>query len=420
MGETTPSPLHDVDMEPTPHLNFTSAAAAAAAPNANGETTVRRRVPPFAPPTAPGTLSFPTLHTADFFGARPLTNNTASSGHDRVLPSQRVAGVVSIVLSFVVMVLAFVWGATDNPVGTTDDPNALPAGYLGGLSDPGTLHAVLMIFGFLFSQAVALMSYRVLSSLPHRTQKIVHGFSHVVTVSCVVAALVFIVQDHVNNGAGHLASLHSWLGVVVLTVFSQNFVLGVLSFALPKDNSPARLRWAAAYLPSHRFLGLTTTFLAALAMCTGILQEEWNNGGSCIYPNTDPQLDPVAGYTSIPPGCRLANAIGVLIALNAAVACYALTDLSQGAHAASSALFQPLPLPAPASLPESKMDRVHSATVFEEGDEGSYGGGNINGIVGSGGHCGGSSGGGSSGGDNGDDNGGAVSVSGMRRQEATI
>ena len=276
--------------------------------------------------------------------------------------SQRVAAALSVVLSFVAMVLGFVWGQTDNP-----DTLPLPAGYLGGFSDPGTLHAVLMIFAFGFCQAVALMSYRALSYFSHRIRKIIHGGFHALTVACVVTALVFIVQDHNNNGEGHLASLHSWLGVLLLAVFSQNFTLGFLSFALPKDGSPSRLKWAASYLPSHRFLGLVTSFLGALVMCTGILQEAWGNGGGCIYPNTDPQLDPIAGYTSVPPGCRLGNAIGVLVAVNAAMGCYALVDLSHGTDAETANHLRGEP------RPEGKVELTRSAGMLEV-DDGGHGG----------------------------------------------
>ena len=78
-----------------------------------------------------------------------------------------------------------------------------------------------------------------------------------------VAALVYVVQFHNDNQLGHLSSFHSWLGVVLLAIYSNNFVLGFFSFALPKDGSSSRLRWAASYLPSHRFVGIATFFTGA-------------------------------------------------------------------------------------------------------------------------------------------------------------
>ena len=58
---------------------------------------------------------------------------------------------------------------------------------------------------------------------------------------------------------GHLSTLHSWLGLLFLCVYSLNFAGGAVSFLLPQV--PADFR--ASYTPSHRFIGIVTLLLAA-------------------------------------------------------------------------------------------------------------------------------------------------------------
>lgn len=57
---------------------------------------------------------------------------------------------------------------------------------------------------------------------------------------------------------GHLSTLHSWLGLFFLTAYLLNFVGGGISFLIPQISPEFR----AAYLPSHRFLGIVTLLLA--------------------------------------------------------------------------------------------------------------------------------------------------------------
>ena len=190
-----------------------------------------------------------------------------------------------------------------------------------------------MVFAFCFCQTMAVLSYRINKhslGLSHLARKVIHGLWHCVAVGAMVAALVYIVRFHNNIGWYHLSSAHSWLGVVLLLLYSNNYVLGFLSFALPKENSPSRLRWVATYLPSHRFVGMTTFFMAAVVMQTGIAQKAWIDGGGCIPPITSlaNQNNPALGYETIPAGCRVGDAVSMLIIANAVTGTYALWDFT--------------------------------------------------------------------------------------------
>lgn len=157
-------------------------------------------------------------------------------------PFQRSAGILSISISIIIMCWTYVWAArSNNPV----------EGWLNGFNDC-TKHAVLMITGMGFCYPVALLSFRIGGkSLGHDLSKAMHGFFHLATLILVMTALVFIVLWHNDSKLGHLSSLHSWLGVLLLGIYIQNIVGGSSIFGGFNFSDDFKVK----YLPSHRFLG---------------------------------------------------------------------------------------------------------------------------------------------------------------------
>jgi Eukaryotic cytochrome b561 len=250
---------------------------------------------------------------------------------DAATPTQKVAGGISMCLSFAAMVLGFIWGQHPLPI---DENGTVThnSGWLGGMGTDSpnwecTVHAVLMIFAMCFCFTYALVSYRVFHFLGHNTAKVIHGLWHVAALAIMITAIVLIIQFHNDKLLGHLSSFHSWMGLVTLALYSHNWILGGISFALP---GLVTLEWKRWYMPSHRFLGIMGFFCGAVTMQTGIIQKAWLDGGGCIYPITSDttKINPAAGYFDIPPGCRLSYGIGVLIILNALFSMYALWDFS--------------------------------------------------------------------------------------------
>jgi hypothetical protein len=233
---------------------------------------------------------------------------------DQCTTSQRMAGILSMILSSIAMILGFWWGSHENSNHT---------GWLDGFNNC-TLHAVLMILGMCFCYTQALMSFRVLHDFGHAFAKGFHFLSHSFTVGLMIAALYYIIKWHNGKNLGHLSSMHSWLGLILVFVYFQNWVLGIVSFGLG-DRIP--LEWKKKYLPSHRFLGIVGLLLAAVVMQTGIAQKNWIDGTSgCFYIFTDDEEknNPAAGYTEIGAGCRASFGIGLIIILNTIVALFAL------------------------------------------------------------------------------------------------
>jgi len=223
-----------------------------------------------------------------------------------------------MVLSVVILLLTFAWWAPHAKVNQD--------GWLGGYNFC-TLHASLMIAAFAFAFVNAAQSFRFLEGfgVEHNVTKIVHACWHTLAVGLAIAALYFINQFHLSKGWGHLSTLHSWLGVLFLALYSQNWILGGSFFF----NAFVPLDWKKDYAPLHRFLGVASLLAATIAMETGIAQKSWLDGDGCLFPlasASELALSPSLFYSSIKPGCRLGFGIGILVAVNSVLAAFALWE----------------------------------------------------------------------------------------------
>lgn len=237
---------------------------------------------------------------------------------DETLPSQKIAAFISVALSLIALIVTYTYWAQRNN-GT---------GWLGSISNKCTVHAVLMITGFGFTYTQAIVSYRLFTAIVgHEAAKILHGFWNTSTIILAITAIVKIVSFHNEENWGHLTTMHSWLAIFLLAIYSQNWVFGIIHFIFPVS-----IEWKKRYLPSHRFFGIVGILLAAVVMETGIAQKNWiDDSFGCIYSFSGDfpskyKEDPATGYNLIHKGCRASFGIGILLIFNAAFAVYSLWD----------------------------------------------------------------------------------------------
>ena len=238
---------------------------------------------------------------------------------------QQVAGLLALVTSLICLVLVCVWA--DHKI---DDPKDRWLGgldgYVDGYAQWSSWHAVLMVTGMCFSFTHALLSYRILP-FSHEVNKIIHFIWHCTTVFCIGFGLHAIVKFHDLNQLSDLASLHSWLGICTLILFTQNYIFGVISFLLPNVS----VEWKRKYFPSHKFLGMMTMLAAIITMETGIHQETGSYG--CFYQyQQNSNKQPGLHYLDIPPGCRVSSGLGLLILLNGILVAFALWEFPVQNH----------------------------------------------------------------------------------------
>lgn len=183
---------------------------------------------------------------------------------DQALPSQIVTGILSMILSSIAMIIAFYWGSKPNPKHN---------GWLNGLDDNCTRHAVLMVLGMCFCYTQALVSFRVLHFLGHIAAKVIHGIWHTCNIGFVAGGLYCIIKFHNMKYWGHLSSIHSWMGLILLVFYFQNWVLGGSIFGVARSFFSGQFK--ASYLSYHRYFGIVGLLLASVTMLTGIEQKAW-------------------------------------------------------------------------------------------------------------------------------------------------
>uniref|UniRef100_A0A8C8RW26 Lysosomal membrane ascorbate-dependent ferrireductase CYB561A3 n=1 Tax=Pelusios castaneus TaxID=367368 RepID=A0A8C8RW26_9SAUR len=177
----------------------------------------------------------------------------------------------------------------------------------GGFAWDGTAkmfnwHPLLMVTGMVVLYGAAVLVYRVPISWagPKLPWKLLHAALTLVAFILVVLGLVAVFSFHNHQRTANMYSLHSWLGLVAVLVFSCQWFMGFAAFLLP---------WAPAWLPIsykpiHVFFGTTLLALAMAASISGINEKLFfslNSSNQTIR------------YDRLPPEAWFANFLGMLI-----------------------------------------------------------------------------------------------------------
>eukprot|EP00903_Cladosiphon_okamuranus_P006035 g5953.t1 len=198
--------------------------------------------------------------------------------------------------------------------------------FLGGLGLTGTAlfnwHPVLMVAGMIVAYTHGILAYRTLP-LTRAENKIFHNACMLIAAVLVALALYAVFQYHNDELYANLYTMHSWSGIVVVTLFFANYVGGFFNFFA--GLTPQWMK--AQYLPNHVFIGIFTYFAAAFTAVIGI--QEKNSANSCGYDITltEPDYNPASHYWNLYAGCRLSNGLGIVIIVTCLCATYAVMDV---------------------------------------------------------------------------------------------
>jgi hypothetical protein len=189
---------------------------------------------------------------------------------------QRVAAVAAMVTASVA--LAMVTRLAQNTDTTKN--------YLGGLNFNQLIfnyHPVLMVAGLVFCSVWSLLAYRVVPA-PKFARKVYHIAFHTAAVVCIGVGLNAVIQgnnDPNKNTGGtyypNLYSLHSFIGIIALILYLQNYLFGFLYFITSWISLPSKRR----YRPNHVLFGILGLFVSAMAVATGLMELATEN--SCQY-----------------------------------------------------------------------------------------------------------------------------------------
>lgn len=157
----------------------------------------------------------------------------------------------------------------------------------------------------------AILIYRGFRYARKRSLKVTHATIHALAFIFTVFGLVAVFDSH--NYAipkiPNLYSLHSWIGIIAVIVFSCQYVAGFFCYLFPKVKENFRV----LYMPIHVFFGLLGFILAMIATFMGL---------------TEKAIFSIKTYKDLPNEALLVNSIGILTALYGSLVIYLVTEQS--------------------------------------------------------------------------------------------
>jgi hypothetical protein len=290
-----------------------------------------------------------------------LTSYTDQAGIFNRIASFPFAAVAAISLAIASTVLVSNWAKENG-----ESPRTM-SGFLGipsGANNIFAWHPVFMVGGFFFSQVVALTAWSIGDESHHSLKKAIHVLFQLGAAATMIAGLAAIVHHQFLKKSPSLTSMHSWVGVMAISLFGLNMSWGLVMALLTRFNPDSILRKAFDLRLIHKFIGLAAFGLTTVAILTGIT--DWLPLGSCYYKydtaNTyRADWNPSNNYGALPVACQIANGLGVVVLLAAMAVFIAVglrTTTMSVAHPEETEL-QELPQEeAPSSVLEATVIKV--------------------------------------------------------------
>ncbi|KAG7477224.1 hypothetical protein MATL_G00091810 [Megalops atlanticus] len=165
-------------------------------------------------------------------------------------------------------------------------------------------HPVLMVTGLvvLYGNAVVLYRIPLTWGQNKNSWKLLHGGLLFLAMLLAILGLCAVFDFHNSNRIPNLYSLHSWLGISTVTLFTAQWMLGLSAFVLPC--SPMAFRQLLK--PVHVCMG-SMIFVLSIASClTGINEK--------LIFISEGKTNATQRYSALPPESVFGNTLGVLIA----------------------------------------------------------------------------------------------------------
>jgi hypothetical protein len=212
--------------------------------------------------------------------------------------------------------------------------------HLGGLSLKKNLqskqvfnwHPLLMTTSFVF-MTVSALAFR---QYDRPKSKTIHGLGWTAAILCMCIGLIAVFQSH-NDNTGYIAnmySLHSWVGLMVLLLYTVQFVSAVLSFGWPTTRVPIPMIVSEGFksnlLLVHRYFGPMIYIGMMCTILLGIQEKEGFVG--CAYKVDKFDAFPPIHFYEIPLPCRISHLLGLLVFATGICTSFVLHPIDRGSY----------------------------------------------------------------------------------------
>ncbi|GAV02927.1 hypothetical protein RvY_13430 [Ramazzottius varieornatus] len=139
-------------------------------------------------------------------------------------------------------------------------------------------HPLLMILAFVFIHGNANLAYRLLRNERKIRIKVIHAGMQLLAFIFMVIALRAVFDSHNYNRNAktlelepipNMYSIHSWIGITVITLYCCQWLTGLTFFLWPKVNLSLR----RSYLPVHVFFGVCIHILFIATAFMGLTEK---------------------------------------------------------------------------------------------------------------------------------------------------
>ncbi|KDP22285.1 hypothetical protein JCGZ_26116 [Jatropha curcas] len=130
------------------------------------------------------------------------------------------------------------------------------------------IHPVLMLIGLIIIGGEAIISYK---SLPFKKQekKLIHLVLHAVALILGIIGIYTAFKFHNESSIANLYSLHSWLGITIISLYGIQWIYGFIIFFYPGGSTGLR----SESLPWHVVFGVLVYILAVANAAIGFLEK---------------------------------------------------------------------------------------------------------------------------------------------------
>ncbi|KAI4321302.1 hypothetical protein MLD38_034702 [Melastoma candidum] len=130
------------------------------------------------------------------------------------------------------------------------------------------VHPVLMVIGLVVLNGEAILAYKTFPGMKN-SRKLAHFMIQFLALCVSVIGVWVVIKFHNEKGVDKFYSLHSWLGLACVSLFSIQWGAGFMTFWYPGGLKNSR----ASVLPWHVFFGVYLYTLAVATCVTGFLEK---------------------------------------------------------------------------------------------------------------------------------------------------